>query len=238
MEHLQLSGTTVPATTFMLHESIAGTPTGTVFDHWAFFGCCSGNACHVHVVSRWQERKVIKLGSFWENWKLPEKDRLSKESISEAMWTHRLSHPMFINFLCEGSGGSFRIHETLLPFCIYALIFLISKLHGFHHSLVVHHSILRQLRGYSVGLSYNFESPRVGNDAFHDAFVPRCTWKNREAEWDSCLKHLSKNMTFWYGYSCRGDSEASKCCWIYVYLLPGISSFFYIFSSYTISFDS
>lgn len=30
MEHLQLSGTTVPATTFMLHESIAGTPTGTI----------------------------------------------------------------------------------------------------------------------------------------------------------------------------------------------------------------
>jgi len=28
-----------------------------------------------------------------------------------------------------------------------------------------------QLRGYSVGLSYNFESPRVGNDAFHDAFA-------------------------------------------------------------------
>eukprot|EP00439_Symbiodinium_sp_Y106_P003660 s6715_g1.t1 len=27
-----------------------------------------------------------------------------------------------------------------------------------------------QLRGYSVGLSYNFESPRVGNEAFHDAF--------------------------------------------------------------------
>ena len=21
------------------------------FDHWAFLGCCSGNACHVHVVS-------------------------------------------------------------------------------------------------------------------------------------------------------------------------------------------
>ncbi|CAK9073775.1 Mono- and diacylglycerol lipase (MDGL), partial [Durusdinium trenchii] len=28
-----------------------------------------------------------------------------------------------------------------------------------------------QLRGYSVGLSYNFASPRVGNDAYHDAFA-------------------------------------------------------------------
>mmetsp|Transcript_18642 Transcript_18642/g.44148 ORF Transcript_18642/g.44148 Transcript_18642/m.44148 type:complete len:497 (-) Transcript_18642:65-1555(-) len=28
-----------------------------------------------------------------------------------------------------------------------------------------------QLRGYSVGLSYNFESPRVGNDVFKDAFA-------------------------------------------------------------------
>jgi len=28
-----------------------------------------------------------------------------------------------------------------------------------------------QLRGYSVGLSYNFASPRVGNDAFHDVFA-------------------------------------------------------------------
>eukprot|EP00435_Cladocopium_sp_Y103_P011920 s3786_g3.t1 len=28
-----------------------------------------------------------------------------------------------------------------------------------------------QLRGYSVGLSYNFASPRIGNDAFHDAFA-------------------------------------------------------------------
>lgn len=33
------------------------------------------------------------------------------------------------------------------------------------------HGDSRQLRGYSVGLSYNFESPRIGNDAFHDAFA-------------------------------------------------------------------
>ncbi|CAE7383406.1 LIP [Symbiodinium pilosum] len=28
-----------------------------------------------------------------------------------------------------------------------------------------------QLRGYTVGLSYNFESPRVGNEAFHQSFA-------------------------------------------------------------------
>lgn len=41
------------------------------------------------------------------------------------------------------------------------------------------HISVRQLRGYSVGLSYNFASPRVGNDAYHDAFATCASTRTR-----------------------------------------------------------
>ena len=64
----------------------------------------------------------------------------------------------------------------------------------------------RQLRGYTVGLSYNFESPRVGNEAFHQSFASALSFANllqAALAIASSLRHCGK--TFQTRLECSGE---------------------------------
>ena len=114
--HLQLSPTHVPATTFM--AQVDGRHSNwNYFDHWAFPGCCSGNSCYVHVVSRWWQRRVKLIG--------------------KAMWTHHSQQasnskcfhiPCLSIFYWEGCHSAYMNTITILHLFIAfeAWLFLIS----------------------------------------------------------------------------------------------------------------